>query len=254
MKILMLAGKGESSLFVYNALKNIYNIDKVIIEDSVSTKNLIRYRIKKLGLFKVTSQLIFQLTIPKFLKISSSKRIKELKKKYSFSSHIIKDSVLIKVSSINDNECIIAIKKINPDIIIVNGTRIIRTKVLDSTSAIFINTHVGITPQYRGVHGGYWSLVCNDEKNCGVTIHKVDKGVDTGDIIYQNIITITKQDNFSTYPYLQYGVAIPLIKSALNDIINNNLRTFKKDNLKSNLYYHPTILGYLYNRIFNGIK
>lgn len=254
MKILMLVGNGESSLFIYNALKKKYIIDKVIIEDKVSTKKLIRSRIKKLGFFKVTNQLIFQLTISKVLKISSSKRIEELKKKYSFSSHIIKDSVLIKVSSVNDNECIMAIKKINPDIIIVNGTRIISTKVLDSTSAIFINTHVGITPQYRGVHGGYWSLVCNDEKNCGVTIHKVDKGVDTGDIIYQNIITITKQDNFSTYPYLQYGVAIPLIKSALNDIINDNLRTFKKDNLKSNLYYHPTILGYLYNRIFNGIK
>lgn len=250
----MLVGNGESSLFIYNALKKKYIIDKVIIEDKVSTKKLIRSRIKKLGFFKVTNQLIFQLTISKVLKISSSKRIEELKKKYSFSSHIIKDSVLIKVSSVNDNECIMAIKKINPDIIIVNGTRIISTKVLDSTSAIFINTHVGITPQYRGVHGGYWSLVCNDEKNCGVTIHKVDKGVDTGDIIYQNIITITKQDNFSTYPYLQYGVAIPLIKSALNDIINDNLRTFKKDNLKSNLYYHPTILGYLYNRIFNGIK
>tara|TARA_B100000768_G_scaffold180070_1_gene199144 strand:+ start:3570 stop:4334 length:765 start_codon:yes stop_codon:yes gene_type:complete len=254
MKILMLTGKGESSLFIYNALKKNYNIDKVIIEDSVSTKRLIRSRIKKLGFFKVANQLIFQLTISKFLKISSIKRIKKLKKKYNFSTQIVKDSVLIKVSSVNDIESIAAIKKINPDIIIINGTRIISTKVLDCTSAIFINTHVGITPQYRGVHGGYWSLVCNDEKNCGVTIHKVDKGIDTGDIIYQNNITITKQDNFSTYPYLQYGIAIPLLKSALNDIINNNLRTFKKDKLKSNLYYHPTIWGYLYNRIFNGIK
>ena len=107
---------------------------------------------------------------------------------------------------------------------------------------------MGITPQYRGVHGGYWSLVCDDEKNFGVTIHKVDKGVDTGDIIYQDNITITKQDNFSTYPYIQIGVAIPLIKSALNDIVNNNLRTFNKHNVKSNLYYHPTRFRYIYNR------
>ena len=77
----MLTGKGESSLFIYNALKKNYNIDKVIIEDSVSTKRLIRSRIKKLGFFKVANQLIFQLTISKFLKISSIKRIKKLKKK-----------------------------------------------------------------------------------------------------------------------------------------------------------------------------
>ena len=199
MKILMLSGKGESSLFVYNALKERYNIDKVIIEDRISNKRLLINRIKKLGFFKVTNQLIFQLTIMGFLKKCSSKRINELKKKYSLSTQIIDDSVLINVSSVNDIESIAAIEKINPDIVIVNGTRIISAKVLDCTSAIFINTHMGITPQYRGVHGGYWSLVCNDEKNCGVTIHKVDRGIDTGDIIYQNNIAITKQDNFSTY-------------------------------------------------------
>ena len=35
MKILMLSGRGESSLFIYNALKYIYDIDKVIIEDLI---------------------------------------------------------------------------------------------------------------------------------------------------------------------------------------------------------------------------
>lgn len=254
MRILMLAGKVESSLFIYNALKKDFKIIKVVFEEKVSTKKLIISRIKKLGFFKVVNQLIFQLTISKLLKIFSYRRIEELKKKYSFSSKAINDSVLINVSSVNNNDCITAIKKNNPDVIIVNGTRIISNKVLNCTSAVFINTHVGITPQYRGVHGGYWSLVCDDEKNFGVTIHKVDKGVDTGDIIYQDNITITKQDNFSTYPYLQFGVAIPLIKSALNDIENNNLRTFNKHNVKSSLYYHPTILGYLYNRIIKGVK
>tara|TARA_B100000795_G_scaffold164042_1_gene123399 strand:+ start:14427 stop:15191 length:765 start_codon:yes stop_codon:yes gene_type:complete len=254
MKIVMLAGKAQSSMFIYNAIKKHYCIDRVIIEDKVSVKKLILSRVRKLGLFKVINQLIFQLTISKLLKIFSHKRIEELKRVHNFSAETIEDSILINVNSVNDYACIIAIKTIKPDIIIVNGTRIISTKVLECTSAIFINIHVGITPQYRGVHGGYWSLVCNDEKNFGVTIHKVDKGIDTGDIIYQNTIAISKWDNFSTYPYLQYGVAIPLIKSALNDIINNNLVTFNKDNLKSNLYYHPTVLGYLYNRIFKGIK
>ena len=40
--------------------------------------------------------------------------------------------------------------------------------------------HAGITPQYRGVHGGYWAVVNNDPEHCGVTIHFVDKGIDTG--------------------------------------------------------------------------
>ena len=65
----MLAGKAQSSLFVYNALIKNYVIDKVILEDKVSTKKFIISRIKKLGFIKVINQLIFQLTISKFLKI-----------------------------------------------------------------------------------------------------------------------------------------------------------------------------------------
>ena len=107
-----------------------------------------------------------------------------------------------------------ALNKFNPNIIVVNRIRIISAKVLERTSALFINAHFGITPQYRGVHGAYWSLIFDDKKNCGVTINKVDKGIDTGDIIYQDNITITKQDNFSTYPFQQYGVALVLMKSA----------------------------------------
>jgi len=254
MKIIFLAGKGQSTLFMYNALKDSFSIDKVIIEDDISIVKIIKGRIKRFGFFKVINQLLFQLTISKLLKSLSKKRITALKKHYKLFVEPIPEEKRIKVSSVNDSECITAIKKINPDVIIVNGTRIISSKVLESTSALFINTHVGITPQYRGVHGAYWALVSNDKENCGVTVHKVDKGIDTGEIVKQYVIEISKPDNFTTYPFHQYGVAIDLMKSTLNDIKNNNFKTFKKENVESNLYYHPTFSGYLYNRLFKGVK
>jgi methionyl-tRNA formyltransferase len=43
--------------------------------------------------------------------------------------------------------------------------------------------HAGITPRYRGTHGGYWVLLNNDPGHCGVTIHLVDPGIDTGSIV-----------------------------------------------------------------------
>jgi methionyl-tRNA formyltransferase len=72
---------------------------------------------------------------------------------------------------------------LNLDVIIVNGTRIISSKVLESMPALFINIH-GITLQY----GGAWSilaLVSNDKENCGVIVDKLDQGIDTGEIITQ---------------------------------------------------------------------
>jgi folate-dependent phosphoribosylglycinamide formyltransferase PurN len=46
-------------------------------------------------------------------------------------------------------------KELKPDLLIVNGTRILSKKTLESVSAPFVNIHTGITPAYRGVHGGY---------------------------------------------------------------------------------------------------
>jgi methionyl-tRNA formyltransferase len=65
--------------------------------------------------------------------------------------------------------------------------------------ALFINnTHTGITLQYRGA----WSilaLVSNDKENCGVIVDKLDQGIDTGEIITQCTIEISKLVNFITY-------------------------------------------------------
>lgn len=144
--------------------------------------------------------------------------------------------------------------EINPDIVLVNGTRIISSKVLGSTNAVFINMHTGITPKYRGVHGGYWALANNDKENCGVTIHIVDKGVDTGGILYQTTIPLTAKDNFITYPYLQFGEGLPLMKKAIDDIAINKVVVMKPETTESKLWYHPTIWQYLFKRILKGKK
>lgn len=254
MKIIFLAGKGQSTTFLYNALKDDFDIDAVILEDSVSSKKLIKGRIKRLGYLSVINQLVFQTIISKTLIFFSKNRIEELKLKYNLVSNPIPQPKIIDVPSVNSEVSINSLRKLDADIIIVNGTRIISKKVLKSTKAKFINTHVGITPFYRGVHGAYWALVAKDKENCGVTIHEVDEGIDTGSILKQERIAVSKQDNFSTYPYHQLGVAIPLMKSVLTDFKNNRLIKQQKSSAKGKLYYHPTFTGYWYHRIFRGVK
>ena len=61
----------------------------------------------------------------------------------------------------------------------------------------------GITPLYRGVHGAYWALAEGRRDLCGVTVHRVDAGIDTGEVLAQVLIDPTPQDNFVTYPWLQ---------------------------------------------------
>ena len=252
-KIIMLAGKGSSTLFMYNGIKGEYQIDKVIIEKSVSKKIFIKRRIKKLGLARVFGQIMFQIVCVKLLNITSKKRVQEIKTSNKLSDKPIPEEILIEVPSVNSNECKTLLQKLNPDIIIVNGTRIISKKTLNSTNAVLVNTHAGITPNYRGVHGAYWALANNDRNNCGVTVHLVDPGIDTGGILYQENIEVINNDNFTTYTYLQIAKGIKLMKKALDDIINNNISINKK-NSESNLWSHPTIWKYYWYRIIKRVK
>lgn len=253
-KIIMLSGKSETTTFMFNALSTDYPITKVIIEGTVSKKKFLKNRIKKLGYITVFGQVLFQLTVPKILTLLSKKRIEEIKSNYNIDSSPIPDSLLYKVDSVNSIDCINFIKNENPDLIIVNGTRIISKDVLNCTDAIFINTHAGITPKYRGVHGAYWALVNNDLTNCGVTVHLVDSGIDTGGILYQQTISPTAKDNFITYTYLQIGEGIILMQKAVNDFVHNQLKEHNSKITESKLWYHPTIWFYIYKKLAKSVK
>lgn len=250
----MLAGRGKSTRYIYNGVSKEYKIDQVLMTDAPSKKKMIKRRIKKLGLFNVMNQLLFQVIIVKTLKLLNNAKVKKRLKELKLDGTPISEEILINVGTVNSKKTIETIKELNPDVIIVNGTAIILSKVLNSSNAIFMNTHVGITPEYRGVHGGYWALRNNDKENFGVTVHAVDKGIDTGSIIYQERTKVKKDDNFLTYPFYQYALAIPLLHQALKDINLNQLKTYKKDNAVSRLYYHPTFTKYISGFLFKNVK
>lgn len=251
-KIVMLVSSDESSNIIYNALKDDFEIVKVIMEEPVSKKRLIANRIKRLGYLNVFGQILFILFNKLLLKFSKS-RIQAIKRKSHLDDSVIDDEKIIHVHSINDGEVIDSLKKINPDAVVVNGTRIISEKVLLSIVAPFINTHVGITPKYRGVHGGYWALAEDDIEHCGVTVHLVDTGVDTGSVIFQVMILPEGEDNFNTYPYLQIAKAVPLMKKALKDVQTGTLHVQQVE-LPSRIWYHPTLLAYVTTYLKRGIK
>jgi methionyl-tRNA formyltransferase len=60
----------------------------------------------------------------------------------------------------------------------------------------FINCHAGALPFYRGRNILNWALI-NGETQFGVTVHHVDEGIDTGDIILQRFAPIGPDDTYS---------------------------------------------------------
>ncbi|BAF72476.1 formyl transferase [Sulfurovum sp. NBC37-1] len=252
LKVMMLAGKDESSNIMYHALKEDFDVVKVIVEAPVSRKKLLKNRVKRLGYLKVFGQVLFILFNKLLTKISVD-RMEEIKKMYGLNDAPIDEKKAVRVESINDVKVIDLLQKYSPNAVMVNGTRIISKKILDAVDVPYLNTHAGITPKYRGVHGGYWALANDDAAHCGVTVHLVDTGVDTGDVLYQETIEVTDKDSFNTYPMLQLAKATPLMKQVLNDVEQRTLNPHKVD-LPSKLWYHPTIWEYIFNYMKIRVK
>ena len=255
-KILLLTGKGMSTDVLYNALSGEFVITAVLMEDPVPKGVLLKNRIRRLGLTKVSGQLLFKLLLEPLLRRSAGKRLARIMEEYGLSDKPVPEGKIIRIGSVNADRCREVLKEYRPDIVVVNGTRIISGKTLESVPAIFVNTHVGITPDYRGVHGGYWALVNRDPVRCGVTVHLVDKGIDTGPILYQAPIHPERGDNFTTYPLIQAGVGIGLMKKALNDLMRAGRPggAMGKDTDKGALWTHPTLWGYLWYRLTRGVR
>jgi methionyl-tRNA formyltransferase len=252
-KIVLLAGKGFSTTVLYNMLDTLHGVDVVIIEKPVGKKKFIKNRIKKLGFTRVFGQILFQLIVVPLLNAISKRRTEKIQQQYQLNSNPIPVSKIKNVDSVNSEETRKLLEQLNPALVIVNGTRIISTKTLSAVPAKFINMHAGITPKYRGVHGAYWALVKGDKNNCGVTVHLVDQGIDTGAIVYQENIEISKEDNFITYPVLQLAQGLPLLAKAIKDIEEDNLQLIQGTR-ESHLWYHPTIWQYIYYRLARKVK
>jgi phosphoribosylglycinamide formyltransferase-1 len=72
--------------------------------------------------------------------------------------------------------------------------KILPANVVKALSGRLINTHPSLLPQFPGAHAVRDALAAKASET-GVTIHKVDEGVDTGEIIVQRQVSIEVGDD-----------------------------------------------------------
>ena len=105
---------------------------------------------------------------------------------------------LFQPDKLKDNhQAIETLKSINPDIVFVAAYgKILPKEILNIPKYGCINVHASILPKYRGAAPINWSLI-NGEKETGITIMKMDSGMDTGNIISSHKIKINNDDDTS---------------------------------------------------------
>lgn len=126
------------------------------------------------------------------------------------------------------------IKKINPDIILVLGWYyMIPNRIRNLSKCGAWGIHSSLLPKYAGGAPLNWAIL-NGEDETGVTLFKMDDGVDTGDIIYQKRFKINFNDTIKeVYENATKESEIILLK-ALNNI--DNLVFTQQDKSKRKVY------------------
>jgi len=110
----------------------------------------------------------------------------------------------LKYENINSSDFIKKVSIFNCDLFVsMSFNQIFRTEIINLPRLKTINCHAGKLPFYRGRNILNWALI-NDEKEFGITVHFINEGIDTGDIILQRNYPITDEDTYASLLDISY--------------------------------------------------
>lgn len=105
---------------------------------------------------------------------------------------------LLKPARARDPEFIETIRRLRPDLIVVVAYgQLLPQTLLDIPPHGCLNVHTSLLPKYRGAAPIQWAIV-GGETETGVTIMRMDAGLDTGPILSQNRTPISDEDTAAT--------------------------------------------------------
>ncbi|MBT4731824.1 methionyl-tRNA formyltransferase [Candidatus Woesearchaeota archaeon] len=121
----------------------------------------------------------------------------------------------IKNANVNSAEFIEELSKYKCDLFVsMSFNQIFKKEIINLTKYNIINCHAGKLPFYRGRNILNWALI-NDESEFGITVHYVDEGIDTGDIILQDVYLIDDTDDYSTLLARSYNACASILYRAV---------------------------------------
>lgn len=139
------------------------------------------------------------------------------------------DIDILKINNINDKEVMEALQKYDIDwLFIIGWSQIAKKDLLQKPHKGCIGMHPTLLPIGRGRASIPWAILKGLDKT-GVTMFKLDEGVDTGDILGQVEVPITENE-IATQLYKKINHAhIELIRKYYDDIVSDKLDARKQD-------------------------
>ncbi|MCL5261042.1 MAG: amino acid adenylation domain-containing protein [Gammaproteobacteria bacterium] len=134
---------------------------------------------------------------------------------------------------------------------IINPSIIPQTLLENENVLLAVNYHDSLLPKYAGTNSTTWAIL-NNETSHGVTLHKINTGIDNGDIIAQTTIDIAKDETTISLNLKCSEALLTLFSEVIAKIETGSL-TYSPQNLQDRSYYGVKKIPNNYG-IINGIS
>ena len=125
------------------------------------------------------------------------------------------------------------IAELSPDLIIVAGWHyILRKELLDIPPLGVLGLHSSLLPKYRGGSPLVWQMI-NGEKEAGISLFYLEKGIDTGDIVGQETFTLEETDTIKEALLKSQEAGLKLIENYIPQVLNGTAPKKKQDESKA---------------------
>lgn len=176
MKIAILCSDDAHHRYLVALFSLSFNVVGIVVEPGASQ----RRRLLKLGRYRAYSWILYHHMRRRITGLDRYRR------RYFAdvpSSDIFPPPRMMTVDWVNDSRVEKFLAEIEPDITVIICTSILKKNILRAAGPTVINIHGGYLPYYRGNHCYFFALYNGEFDKIGSTIHYVDPGIDTGDII-----------------------------------------------------------------------
>ena len=159
------------------------------------------------------------------------------------------DAAEIVVDSPNTPAAEQFIRACQPDLVIARCKTILKEQVFSIPKHGTFVMHPGICPEYRNAHGCFWAMASGDDANVGMTLLKIDRGVDTGPVFGYFRVTPEPSESHIVTQHRSVLDHLDGIRELLTAIAGGTAASVETRGRRSAVWGQPWLTAYLRRRL-----
>jgi methionyl-tRNA formyltransferase len=234
MRIVVLTSETPANIWLVNSLMSRHDVVGMVIERrplALTREQKFERRrqlLRRHGLVRTLNKLLYNSLRSRLLAKAEGEAVRQDFFPGGTSPAYQRSVPTLAVENINDPAGARFIQSLTPAVLVVCGTTVLKPEIFSLAPKGAVNIHTGITPEYRSADPIFWALYCGEPGKVGVTIHYVDRGIDTGPIIHQQSVPVYANDSLASIYVRCIRLGAELFSRALGRIEDGSIRTIQR--------------------------